>query len=222
MNARNLVYTALAWGALVGCGGAPPAVQPTVQPDAPDARAAVHAPRTCASAGFPTSYDRTIAQAERRYLPASWRKVAPCGWRAQLAAESGLDDKWCHTANPHGTSAACLAQITVAAADDAARKAAIVDSRTNPQASIRAGAWYLASMRKVWSEPRSVACRRELAVASYHGGAGTLLRGQALARAAGRTARCYRDGISEHLRRHRAENVAYVDRVHTLQRRMSR
>ena len=222
MNAPRLVVAALAGALLVGCEGPPP----VVHPDAPAApQAHVEAPRArhaCLAAGFPTRWDAVVAAAERRYLPASWRRVAPCGWRAQLAAESGLDERWCHQANPHGTSAACLGQITMAAAHDAQRQASILHARTNPQASIRAGAWYLASMRRVWSEPRSVECRRTLSVASYHGGAGTLIDGQRLARQAGRAARCYEDGVAEHLPRHRAENIAYVDRVHTLQVRMSR
>ena len=215
----------LAWGALVGCGDQHPqsmAPVPTVSPQQAAAAALPHAGASCASAGFPTRWDKTIAQAERRYLPAAWRQLAPCGWRAQLAAESGLNDAWCAKANPHGTSASCLAQITAAAAKDARRSAGILHSRTNPQASIRAGAWYLASQRRVWSEPRSVECRRILAIASYHAGAGTLLEGQRRARDAGRTARCYEDGIAAYLPRHRAENVRYVARVHELQRRMSR
>ena len=201
-----------------GGGSVPP--EAVAAPPAPAPQVAPRARGACLDAGFPTRYDRTIAHAARRYLPASWNEIAPCGLRAQLAAESGLNEKWCHTANPHGTSASCLGQLTRSAAEEAVA-AGILDSRTNPQASIRAAAWYLARMRKVWSEPRSVPCRRVLAVASYHGGAGTLIEGQRLARARGRTARCYADGIGEYLPRHGAENRAYVARVHELQVRMA-
>ena len=208
------------WLPLVGCVEPGPP-HPHRGTEVVDAHA-VHAhTQACRPAGFPTRWDRTIAAAEQRYLPASWRQVAPCGWRAQLAAESGLNEKWCTTANPHGTSASCLSQITAAAARDVARSAGITGSRTNPQASIRAGAFYLASMRRVWNEPRSTSCRRTLAVASYHGGAGTLIDGQRLARQAGRVARCYGDGIGEYLPRHGPENRAYVARVRELRLRMS-
>ena len=216
----RLVIALLA-AALVGCERPPPPLQPSTQA-AGQAHVAVPHHRACAPAGFPTKWDRQIAQAERRYLPASWLRLAPCGWRAQLAAESGLNDAWCHRPNPHGTSASCLAQLTRAAAVDARKRGGLTGSRSNPQASIRMGAWYLASMRRVWSEPRSTDCRRTLAVASYHAGAGTLLTAQVAARATGRTARCYGDGIGEHLERHGPQNRAYVARVHTLQVRMSR
>ena len=222
-HARRLVYGLLV-GALVGCGQQPePSGAPertTVEPRA-EGQAVLSHRTACKSAGFPTRWDATIAQAERRYLPMAWRQLAPCGWRAQLAAESGLNDAWCHRPNPQGTTASCLAQITRGAAREA-RLAGITEARTNPQASIRAGAWYLASMRRIWSEPRGTECRRELAVASYHAGAGTLLAGQRAARAAGRTARCYEDGISAYLPRHRTENIQYVKRVDRLQREMSR
>ena len=201
---------------LAGCDGPP--VQPATRTVSPDGS---RTGALCEAAGFPTRWDATIAQASRRYLPVAWRHLAPCGWRAQLAAESGLDERWCTTANPHGTSASCLAQVTDGAASDIARSSGITGSRTNPQVSIRMGAWYLASMRSKWSEPRSTSCRRTLAVASYHGGAGTLIAGQQRARAAGRTARCYDDGIAEYLPRHRPENRAYVHRVAQLQQEMS-
>ena len=216
----RLVVLVLA-AALLGCEGPTPAVH-TSTPTAGQAHVAVPHHGACAAAGYPTRWDATIAQAQRRYLPAAWVRIAPCGWRAQLAAESGLNDAWCHRPNPHGTSASCLAQLTRAAAVDARKRGGLTGSRSNPQASIRMGAWYLASMRRVWSEPRTVECRRTLAVASYHAGGGTLLEAQRRARQRGRTARCYEDGISDYLPRHRAENIAYVDRVDTLQVRMSR
>ena len=218
----RLVIAVLAAAALLGCEVPTPAIHPDAPP-APAAHVEVQVlPHACRPAGFPTRWDAAVAAAERRYLPASWRRVAPCGWRAQLAAESGLDDAWCHRPNPQGTTASCIGQLTDAAAADVARQAGIVGAQANPQASIRAGAFYLASLRRVWSEPRSVACRRTLAVASYHGGAGTIVEGQRLARARGRTARCYAGGIGEHLPRHRAGNNAYVARVAELQRAMGR
>lgn len=175
----------------------------------------------CAPAGFPTTFDATIQQASVRYLPHAWNELSRCGLRAQLAAESGLNERWCSRANPQGTSAACIGQLTKAAASDIERRAGILHSRTNPQASIRAAAFYLAAQRKAWSEPRSVACRRTLAIASYHGGVGTLVRGQRLARAQGLTARCYDDGIGKFLPVHKAENNQYITRIKRLERSMN-
>ena len=213
----RLLLTLLVAAALVGCD------QPTTPHAAGQADVEVSLPHhACRPAGFPTKWDAQIQQAARRYLPAAWERVAPCGWRAQLAAESALDERWCRRGNPHGTSARCLGQLTHAAAEEVRMRAGITGSRTNPQASIRAGAFYLASMRRVWSEPRTVECRRELSVASYHAGAGTVIDGQRLARQAGRVARCYGDGISDHLPRHRRTNVEYVERVHRFQQEMSR
>ena len=200
---------------------AAPALAPAAAP-APRrvATAAGQPARRCAAAGFPTRFDTTIAQAQARYLPVAWQALAPCGLRAQLAAESGLNERWCTDANPHGTSAACISQITKAAAADIERRTGILAARTNPQASIRAGAWYLASQQHYWREPRSESCRRVLAIASYHGGAGTLIAGQRAARHAGRVARCYDDGISEFLPRHGPENRHYIARIRELRGRM--
>ena len=220
MRSACLVLAALALPAL-GCGPEP---LPTPAEHTAEAQRADTSPAprrvACAAAGFPTRFDGIIEESQRRYLPASWVAFAPCGLRAQLAAESGLNERWCTDANPHGTSAACISQITKAAATDIERRTGILATRTNPQASIRAGAWYLAAQARYWREPRSDACRRVLAVASYHGGAGTLIQGQRTARQHGRVARCYDDGISEFLPRHGKENRKYVARVRELRRRM--
>ena len=210
------LYSALVALTLAACTQVP-AQAPA---DAHAAAEPAAAPAACAAAGFPTRYDRTIQHAATRYLPASWNAIAPCGLRAQLAAESGLNEKWCERANPHGTSAACIGQLTKAAAKDVERQAGILHSRTNPQASIRAAAFYLAAQRRVWSEPRTVGCRRTLAIATYHGGAGTLLQGQRRARARGLVARCYDDGIGDNLAVHKAENNEYIRRIAEYEARM--
>lgn len=219
---RTLIAVLVAVSVLVGCRVEPVAVQ-SVERHV-DAGASDLAPSSpvlaCGPAGFPTKWDSAIEQASSRYLPHVWREVAPCGLRAQLAAESGLNDKWCTDANPHGTSAACLGQITRSAAQDIERRSGIHSSRTNPQASIRAAAFYLAAQRSFWTEPRTPSCRRVLSVASYHGGAGTLVEAQRAARRAGHVARCY-DGLKDYLPRYGDENRHYIKRVETLRQRMA-
>ena len=103
---------------------------------------------------------------------------------------------------------------------DIEKRTGILHSRTNPQASIRAGAYYLSIQAAHWKAPRSDECRRVLSIASYHSGAGTLIEGQRAARKQGRIARCYDDGISEYLPRFKEENTHYVARVRELSERM--
>lgn len=140
----------------------------------------------CSAAGYGRRYDHQIRAAVRRYWPPESHHLH-CRYRAQLAAESSLDPR---AVSPVGARG--LAQFMPATWAQACRAMGwpAAASPHDARRAIKAGAWYLAWLRRRWPESRRELCRQRLAEASYHAGAGSLSRAQRLARRTGRTARC--------------------------------
>ena len=61
--------------------------------------------------------------------------------------------------------------------DDVTRELGVQGS-PHGDLAIDAGAYYMAKLRRIWREHRSVLERNELAQASYNAGAGTILKAQ--------------------------------------------
>ena len=156
-------------------------------------RAPSHAPvaSDCAGGAFPTAYDRLIHRAERKHYPVELIAERPCAWKAQLAQESSLNPATCGQANSAG--AKCLAQILPQTAERIEAATGLRGTRSDARAAIYGGAWLMRSEWDFWSEPRPVDCRWELALVSYHGGAGWPLRAQRAARREGSLGLCWKD-----------------------------
>ena len=172
----------------------------------------------CLDAGFPTTHDADIEIAVRKHWPAVWQGPRyVCLYRAQLAAESSLDIRTCERANSAG--ARCLAQLIPSTATEAA-DAGIHLSRVHAEASIMAGAWYMARLAKAWREPRPEIERHTIAAASYHTGLGHQVKAQRLARADGHTARIWHEWapyLDRVISKANAEaNRHYVQRIEQL------
>lgn len=85
--------------------------------------------------------------------------------------------------------------------------------------AIEAGAWYMARQRAIWRSPRPEADRHNLALASYNGGAGNIIKAQ---RACGNPT-----GYAEIMAclpqitgRHAAETQGYAPRIRAIYRRL--
>ncbi len=119
---------------------------------------------------IPRLYDRQIEQAAKTWLPGVPWKL----WKAQLYQESRLDPD---ARSPVGAEG--LAQFMPATWREisAAMGVAAVDRRT-ADASIQAGAFYMARLRRNWSSPRPETDRHDLAMASYNAGIGHILAAQ--------------------------------------------
>lgn len=127
-----------------------------------------------AAAAFPSRYDRQIELAASRWLPGvPWRL-----WKAQLYQESRLDPEARSPAGAEG-----LAQFMPATWNEITRAMGygLVDRRI-ADASIQAGAYYMARLRRQWSAPRPERDRHDLAMASYNAGIGHILAAQRLCR----------------------------------------
>lgn len=121
---------------------------------------------------FSTKYDDQIQQATRKWWPdyPQWQF-----WKSQLFAESRL--------NPNARSsvgAEGLAQFVEPTWKEITRAMSLgAVSRTDAQASIEAGAFYMARLRHSWSAaPRPIDDAHRLAEASYNGGIGNMLKAQ--------------------------------------------
>lgn len=88
-------------------------------------------------------YQAEIQGAVRRHWPSEWQEY-DLHWRAQLLAESSLDEKTCERANRVG--AKCLAQITPITARELERLGFLGDTRADAVASIHGGAFYMAHL----------------------------------------------------------------------------
>lgn len=124
-----------------------------------------------------TTYDAYIKQYHKQYgLPFDWTML-----KAQLIQESGLD---CEAQSPVG---ACgLAQFMPGTWDEYLSKCKLAYNtpRTNPQASIKCCAAYMADLIKQWHSPRSETDRYNLALASYNAGIGNILKAQRIMKGA--------------------------------------
>jgi len=93
-------------------------------------------------------------------------------WKAQLYQESRLDPR---AVSPVGARG--LAQFMPATWDDVTRALGAHGS-PHDELAIDAGAYYMAKLRRIWREDRSVLEKNELAQASYNAGAGSVLKAQ--------------------------------------------
>jgi membrane-bound lytic murein transglycosylase MltF len=153
---------------------------------------------------IPSTYDSTIREAASVYLPGwDWR-----WWKAQLYQESRLDPT---ARSPVGAEG--LAQFMPGTAAEVWRALGYgaVDRRA-AEPSIRAGAYYMARLRRSWRAERPEGDRRALAQASYNAGLGSLLAAQ---RACGgpalwpEIAACLPAVTGDHA----TETLTYVERI---------
>lgn len=161
-------------------------------------------------------YDADIRQASERWLPGhDWVR-----YRALLWQESRLDPNATSPAGAEG-----IAQFMPGTWPTAA--AAIGAGGLSPRMArpaIEAGAWYLGSRIRIWTEPRPDLERRRLGEACYNAGCGHVIKAQRLCRAYG-VLEC-RDWhqISLFLPavtgRHAAETLSYVASIEHWQRLM--
>ena len=211
-----------AWlGAAIDESAAPPlgAAIDESTPDLAAAAPAAHPRDRCRAAGFPPTFDALIRRAWLKHGGGEWAQYH-CGWRAQIAAESSMRPEARSRAGAEG-----LAQTMASAATDC-RRAGLIGARPDPKFSVFCGAWIMRRNGNIWSAPRPERDRLILARLSYISGAGSGIRAQRLARADGRTARGWTDGIGEFLDRAIAPaNAAaarhYIDRIAGLERRMT-
>ena len=122
---------------------------------------------------FPDRYDSKIEQAAEQFLPGvDWKLL-----KAQYYQESRL--------NPDAVSpvgAAGVAQFMPGTWYEISKQLGyenISPHMAGP--AIKAGAYYMAKLRKGWSSPRPETDRHSLALASYNAGFGNLLKAQRLA-----------------------------------------
>lgn len=125
----------------------------------------------CWSAPWPDRYDLQIRGAARDWLPmVDWRL-----YKAQLIQESQLKPG---AVSPVGARG--LAQFMPPTWRE---WQAFSGTRLGPHdegQSIQAGAWYMAKQRQIWRSPRPEEDRHNLAMASYNGGAGNIIKAQKL------------------------------------------
>lgn len=153
---------------------------------------------------FPDRYDREIRAAAGRWWPGvPWRL-----WKAQLYQESRLDPAAVSSAGARG-----LAQFMPATWAEIAP--ALGYGLVSPHLAgpaIKAGAYYMARLRKGWSSPRPADDRHKLAQASYNAGMGNLLAAQRVCGGAllyAEIIACLPDVTG----RHAAETITYVERI---------
>lgn len=174
---------------------------------------------TCADAAHAlghTRYDADIRAASQRHLPGQdWVR-----YRALLWQESRLNPD---AESPVGATG--IAQFMPGTWQTASR--AIGAGGASPRMvrpAIDAGAWYLASRARIWTEPRPVIERRRLGEACYNAGCGHIIEAQRRCRAYG-VLGC-RDWTEIKLflpsvtGRHAAETMSYVASIEEWQRRM--
>ncbi len=154
---------------------------------------------------FPDRYDAEFRQHSGRYLPGQdWRLL-----KAQCYQESLLKPK---AVSPVGAKGLC--QFMPGTWRQVSRQINLPPNASAfmPQLSIRAAAFYMASLRGQWSSPRPEWDRHSLALGSYNAGLGNLLKAQKV---------CggpvlYRDIVSclpDVTGHHSRETITYVDRI---------
>ena len=118
-------------------------------------------------------YDAQIQSAADKFLKYDWRI-----YKAQLIAESNLDPE---AVSPVG--AVGLAQFMPGTWADVLKNRGLSSDlkRTDPEAAIECGAWYMRSLCEQWSSKRPLMDRVCLAMASYNAGLGNILKAQKLA-----------------------------------------
>lgn len=160
-------------------------------------------PATSLAASFPDRYDVQIKASAKEFLPVvDWRL-----WKAQLYQESLL--------NPNAVSpvgARGLAQFMPRTWQEVSRELRISATAHDPKWSIRAGAYYMAKMRRFWKAPRPEADRHSLAMASYNAGAGNLFKAQVKAGGVNDYASIIK-ALPRVTGRHAKETTTYVARI---------
>lgn len=162
-------------------------------------------PAPAEARSFTDRYDRQIQASAKLYMPGvPWRL-----WKAQLYQESRLDPT---ARSPVG--AAGLAQFMPATWEEVTRAMGLgLVDRSSADASIQAGAFYMARLRRGWSSPRPETDRHDLAMASYNAGFGSILAAQKACASDGRLPVLY-DPIMRCLPAvtgaHAAETLAYA------------
>ena len=159
---------------------------------------------SCSDRSVSDRFDRHFRRGVRRYWPiahqADW-----CWFKSQCHTESHLRPE---AESPAGAVGLC--QLMPAAWSESTRRPQL--GRRHPAANVEAGAIYMARMLRMWYAPRTAACRRELAQASYNAGAGHIIESQK--RSGGK--RCWPE-IQPHLitvtGRHSKETTDYVERI---------
>lgn len=156
------------------------------------------------ASSFPDRYDREIKKASKMYLPGiDWRL-----WKAQLYQESRFDP---NAISPVG--AAGLAQFMPATWKQISRELNMEGlSPHATEASILAGAYYMAKLRNGWKSERPETDRHKLAAASYNAGMGNMINAQKKC-----NMRPLYDEIITCLPqvtgRHSKETITYVERI---------
>ena len=121
-------------------------------------------------------YDGLIRSAAGAFLRSAWGADAWLWWKAELIAESDLDPG---AQSPAGAMG--LAQFMPKTWMEAKTDLNLPADATPfmPEHTIRAGAYYLAKMQRIWLKvDRTEADRRKLAQASYNAGAGNIIAAQ--------------------------------------------
>lgn len=118
-------------------------------------------------------YDEQIQLAWKRFIPEySWH----IGW-GQLKQESNLRE---NAKSPVGAEG--LAQFMPATWSELRGKGVVPPTASPRDArwAIHANAYYMRQMLNIWKSKRTATSRMKLALASYNGGAGDLIRAQKL------------------------------------------
>lgn len=162
---------------------------------------------------FPDKYDRDIKKAAHLYLPGvfSWKI-----YKAQLYQESLLNP----TAESH-VGASGIAQFMPATWKEVKGQLGFAHSASakNPKLAIKAGAYYMAKLRRFWKAKRPEFHRHSLAMASYNAGTGNILKAQRICG----DARMYNEIVvclPKVTGRHSEETITYVNRIWRYWRRM--
>lgn len=155
------------------------------------------------------TYDALIQKYAERYLiGVDWRML-----KAQLIAESGLNPR---AVSPVGAQG--IAQFMPATWKEVTTKLGMTQPVNVfvPSFAIKACAFYMASLREEWSDPRPESDRYQLALASYNAGLGNLLKAQ---KSAGGS-RAYQDIIKALSRitgvKNAEETTQYVIRINAI------
>ncbi len=122
---------------------------------------------------FPTQYDQAIRFATNSYLvPWPWTRL-----KAQLYQESLLDPKAESSAGAQG-----IAQFMPDTWDDVIERMGFPHDATpfDPTRAIPAAAWYMRTLRHMWTAPRSDVELWRLSLASYNAGFGNIHHAQQL------------------------------------------